>query len=169
MNWELPDIPAGFRKGRRTRGQIANIHWTIEKAREFQKNFSFIGHAKAFDCVDHSKLWKILKEMGILDHLTCLLGFPGGSEVKASACNVGDLGLIPGSGRSLGEWNGNPLQYSCLENPLDGGAWWAIVHGVTKSQTQLSDFTSHQQPWNLVVFLTFHCSYLCTWLFMPCP
>ena len=69
------------------------------------------------------------------------LGFPGGSEVKASARNVGDLGLIPGSGRSPGEVNGNPLQYSCLENPMDGGAWWATVHGVTKSWTRLSDFT----------------------------
>ena len=56
-------------------------------------------------------------------------GFPGGAEVKASACNVGELGLILGSGRSPGEGNGNPLQYSCLENPMDGGAWWAIVHG----------------------------------------
>ena len=72
-----------------------------------------------------------------------LLGwsFPGGSEVKASACNAGDLGLIPGSGRSPGEGNSNPLQYSCLENPMDGGAWWATVHGVAKSLTQLSDFT----------------------------
>ena len=68
-------------------------------------------------------------------------GFSGGSVVKASACNVGDLGSIPGSGRSSGEGNGNPLQYSCLENPMDGGAWWAIVHGVSKSQTRLSDFT----------------------------
>ena len=59
--------------------------------------------------------------------------------VKASAYNAGDLGLIPGSGRSPGEGNGNPLQYSCLENPMDGGAWWAAVHGVTKSRTQLSD------------------------------
>ena len=57
-----------------------------------------------------------------------LLGFPGGAEVKASACNVGDLGSIPGSGRSPGEGNGNPFQYSCLENPMDGGAWWATVH-----------------------------------------
>ena len=57
------------------------------------------------------------------------LGFPGGTEVKASACNVGDLGSIPGLGRSPGEGNGNPLQYSCLENPMDGGAWWATVHG----------------------------------------
>ena len=68
--------------------------------------------------------------------------FPGGSEVKVSACSAGDLGLIPGSGRSPGEGNGNSLQYSCLENPMDRGAWWAIVHGVAKNQTQLSDFTS---------------------------
>ena len=69
------------------------------------------------------------------------MGFPGGSEVKESACNAGDLGSIPGSGRSPGEGNGNPLQYSCLETPMDGGAWWATVHRVAKSQTQLSDFT----------------------------
>ena len=69
------------------------------------------------------------------------MGFPGSSEVKASACNEGDLGLIPGLGRSPGEGNGNPLQYSCLENPMDGGAWWATVHGVAKSRTRLSDFT----------------------------
>ena len=66
MNHEIPDIQAGFRKGRGTRDQIANIHWIIKKAREFQKNiyFCFIDYAKAFDCVDHNKLWKILKEMG---------------------------------------------------------------------------------------------------------
>ena len=69
------------------------------------------------------------------------MGFPSGSEVKASACNAGDLGSIPGLGRSPGEGNGNPLQYSCLENPMDGGAWWATVHRVAKSRTQLSDFT----------------------------
>ena len=75
VNHELADVEAGFRKGRGTRDQIANIHWIIEKAREFQKNiyFCFIDYAKAFDCVDHNKLWKILKEMGIQDHLTCLL------------------------------------------------------------------------------------------------
>ena len=75
MNCELPDVQAGFRKGRGTRDQIANIHWIIKKAREFQKNiyFCFIDYAKAFDCVDHNKLWKILKEMGIPDHLTCIL------------------------------------------------------------------------------------------------
>ena len=69
------------------------------------------------------------------------MGFPGSSEVKVSACNAGDLGLIPGSERSPGEGNGNLLQYSCLENPMDGGAWRAIVHRVTKSRTRLSDFT----------------------------
>jgi len=68
-------------------------------------------------------------------------GNPGGSEVKVSTCNAGDLGLIPGLGRSPGEGNGNPLQYSCLENPMYGGAWWATVHGVIKSWTRLSDFT----------------------------
>ena len=75
MNQELPDIQAGFRKGRGSRDQIANNHWTIEKAREFQENiyFCFIDYAKAFDSVDHNKLWKILQEMGIPDHLTCLL------------------------------------------------------------------------------------------------
>ena len=73
MNHELPDFEAGFRKVRGTRDQIANIHWIIEKAREFQKNICFIDYAKAFDCVDHDKLWKIPKEMGIPDHLTCLL------------------------------------------------------------------------------------------------
>ena len=73
VNQELPDVQAGFRKGRRTREQIANIHWIIEKAKEFQKNICFTDYTKAFDCVDHNKLWKILKEMGIPDHLTCLL------------------------------------------------------------------------------------------------
>ena len=72
---ELPDVQAGFRKGRGTRDQIANIRWIIEKAREFQKNiyFCFIDYTKAFDCVDHNKLWKILKDLGIPDHLICLL------------------------------------------------------------------------------------------------
>ena len=75
MNRGLPDVQAGFRKGRGTRDQIANIYWIIEKVREFQKNiyFCFTDYTKAFDCVDHNKLWKILKEMGIPDHLTCLL------------------------------------------------------------------------------------------------
>ena len=72
---ELPGVQAGFRKVRGTRDQIPNICWIMEKAGQFQKNiyFCFIDYAKAFDCVDHKKLWKILKEMGITDHLTCLL------------------------------------------------------------------------------------------------
>ena len=75
VNCEIPDVQAGFRKGRGTRDQIANIRWIIEKERKFQKNiyFCFIDYAKAFHCVDHNKLWKILREMGIPDHLTCLL------------------------------------------------------------------------------------------------
>ena len=73
LNWELQDVQPGFRKGRQTRDQIANIYWIIEKTGKFQKNICFIDYAKAFDCVDHNKLWKILKEMGIPDHLTCLM------------------------------------------------------------------------------------------------
>ena len=89
------------------------------------------------------------KEATCADYLASLLspsyialGLPVSSEVKASASNAGDLGLISGLGRSSGEGNGNPLQYSCLENPMDRGAWWATFHGVAKSRTQLSDFTS---------------------------
>ena len=89
--------------------------------------------------------------------LTCKCintGFPGASEVKASACNAGDLGSIPGSGISPGEGNGNPLQCSCLENPMEGGAWWATVHGVAQSRTRLSDFTSFhfKHTLNVTVF-----------------
>ena len=73
MNCELPDVQVGFRKGRGTRDQTANIRWIIEKAREFQTHICFIDYAKAFDCVDHNKLWKILQEMGIPEHLTYLL------------------------------------------------------------------------------------------------
>ena len=88
------------------------------------------------------------------------VSFPDGSEGKASACNVGDLGSIPGLGRSPGEGNGNPLQYSCLENPTDRGAWWATVYGVTKSQTQLSDFTSlHFWP-QIIFFCVCVCIYI---------
>ena len=90
ITWrELPDVHAGFRKGRGTRNQIANIHWITEKAREFQKNIylCFIDHTKAFDCVDHNKLWKALKEMGILDHLTCLLrNLYAGQEQQLESC-----------------------------------------------------------------------------------
>ena len=85
MNSELPEVQADFRKGRGTRDQIANIHWILEKTREFQKSiyFCFIDYAKAFDCMDHNKLWKILKEMRIPDHLTCLLrNLYAGQEAK---------------------------------------------------------------------------------------
>ena len=83
---ELPDIQVGFRKIRGTKDQIANIHWIIEKARQFQKNicFCFINHAKAFDCMDHNKLWKIFQEIGIPDYLTCLLEISQGEISPAS-------------------------------------------------------------------------------------
>ena len=82
VNHILPDVQADFRKGRWTGDQIINIHWITEKAREFQKNiyFCFIDYAKAFDCVDHNKLWKIIQEMGIPDHLTCLRNLYAGQE-----------------------------------------------------------------------------------------
>ena len=91
VNQELADVQAGFRKGRGTRDQIANIHWIIKKAREFQKNIyvSFIDYTEAFDCVDHNKLWKILKEMGISDNLICLLRSPyAGQEATVRTRHV---------------------------------------------------------------------------------
>ena len=75
----------------------------------------------------------------LFDTYITKLGFPGGSDVKESVCNAGDLGSIPGLGRSPGEGNGNPLQYSCLENSMDRRAWWAMVHGVAKILIQLSN------------------------------
>ena len=105
-----------------TRGQIANIRWIIEKARNFQKNICFIGNAKAFDCVDHSELWEILQEMGISDHLTCLLRnlYAG----KEATCIAGDTGSISGSGRFPGEGLDYPLQYS-----------WAFLGSAGKEST----------------------------------
>ena len=88
------------------------------------------------------------------------MDFPGGSEGKASNCNAGDLGSIPGSGRPPGEGNGNPLQYCCLENPIDRDAWWATVHGIAKSRTQLSNFTFS------ISFLSIHKSIKYTYLCM---
>ena len=102
VNRELPDAQAGFRKGRGTRDQIANICWIIKKAREFQKNiyFCFIGYAKAFNCVDHNKLWKILKEMGIPDHLICLLkNLYAGQESKSQNWTWNNR-LVPNRKRS---------------------------------------------------------------------
>ena len=95
MNHELPDVPAVFRKGRGTRDQIASIRWIIEKAREFEKNsyFCFIDYAKIFDCVNHNKLWKILHEMGIPDHLNCLLRnlYAGQEATVRTGCGTIDL------------------------------------------------------------------------------
>ena len=97
---------------------------------------------KDFDSLDFFELSQAADVVYILllrNKQYCILGFPGGSDSKESTCNSGDLGLIPGSGRSPGEGNDNPLQYSCLENPKDGGAWQATVHGVAKSSMQLSN------------------------------
>ena len=120
VNREFPDVQAGFRKGRGTRDQIANIRWIMEKAREFQKSiyFCFIDYAKASDCVDHNKLWKILKEMGIPDHLTGLLrNLYAVQEATISMATYSSI-------------------HAC-RIPMDTGALWATVHGVPKSQTQL--------------------------------
>ena len=110
MNRELPDVQAGFRKGRGTRDQIVNTRWIIEKAREFQKSiyFCFIDYAKAFDCVEHNKLWKILKEMGIPDHLTCLLrNLYGGQEATVR------------TGRGTTDWFqiGKGVHQGCILSP----------------------------------------------------
>ena len=97
-----------------------------------------------------------------------MVGFPGGSDGKASACNARDLGSIPGSARSPGEGNGNPIQHSCLENPMDGGAWKAAVHGVAKSRTRLSDFTFTFMVYSLCAYVQFSTvSLLCLTLCDP--
>ena len=99
VDQELPDVQAEFRKGRGTGDQIANIHWIIEKAGEFQKNICFIDYTKALDCVDHNKLWKILQEMGIPDHLTCLLrNLYAGQEVAVRSGH--GTTLVPNQERS---------------------------------------------------------------------
>ena len=102
VNRELPDVQAGFRKGRGTRDQMANICWIIKKAKDFQKNiyFCFIDYAKAFDCVDHNKLWKILQEMGIPDHLTCLLRNLYAGQEATVRTRHGTTRLVPNQERS---------------------------------------------------------------------
>ena len=137
MNREVSDIQAGFRKCRGTRDQIANILLNHRKSKRIpEKNihFCFIDYTKAFDCVDQNKLWKILKEMGIPDHLTCLL-----RNLYAGKEAIVRTNMEQQTGSKLGKeyWsrNGNPLQYSCLENPMDRGAWQATVQGVAKSWT----------------------------------
>ena len=111
VNRELPDVQAGFRKGKGTRDQIANIHWIIEKQREFQKNIYFcpIDYAKAVDCVDHNKLWKILKEMGIPDHLTCLVR----NLYASQEATVRTAGLDEAqAGIKIARTNSNNLRYA---------------------------------------------------------
>ena len=101
-------------------------------------------------------------------------GFPGGSEFKVSACNSGDPGLILGLGRSPGEGNGNPLQYSCLENPMNGRAWWATVRGVTESDTtERLHALTHMQPARLLCPWDFPgkntrvgCHFFLQWIFL---
>ena len=83
-----------------------------------------------------------------------LMGFPGGWDSKEFACNAGDLGSITGLGKSPGEENGHPLQYFCLENPMDRGAWWSTVHWVTKIRTQMNDKHNHSKAWKLLLDLT---------------
>ena len=134
VNWELPDVQSGFGEGRRTRDQIANINWIIEKARAFQKNinFCFTDYAKAFDCVDHNKLWKILQELGIPDRFTCLLqnmfagqeatvrtthetmnGFNIGKEyvkVKAAYCHLAYLLYMQSTSCKMWGWKNHKLE-----------------------------------------------------------
>ena len=151
---------AGFRKGRGTRDQIAIICWIIKKAREFQKkSISALLTISKPLTVWITINWKILKAMGIPDHLTCPLIhlFAGQEATVRTGHETTDWFRIGKGVRQgcilspclftlyveyiIGEGNGTPLQHSCLENPMDGGAWWATVHGVTKSQTRHSDFT----------------------------
>ena len=130
VNRELPDVPAGFRKDRGTRDQIANIHRIIEKIREFQKNiyFCFIDYAKAFDCVDHNKLWKILTLHTSNSMFWASLVMLLVKNLSAKAGDIRDASSIPGLGRSPGEGKRYPLRYSGLENSMD-----CIVHEVAKS------------------------------------
>ena len=123
MNCEIPDVQVGFRKSRGTRDQIANIHWIIEKAREFQKNiyFCFIDYAKAFDCVDHNKQWKFLKEMGISDHLTRLLrnGYAGQEATVRTGHRTTDwfqIGKGVHQGCILSPWLVNLYAESIMRN-----------------------------------------------------
>ena len=120
---DLPDLGIFLTQGSDLR-HLCLLHW----------------QAGSLPLVQRGKLSVIYTYMHTHAH-THTEGFPGGSDSKESACNEGDPGSIPGSGRSPGEGNGNPLQYSCLENPMDRGAWWATVHGVAKSRTRLSNFT----------------------------
>ena len=137
LNHKLPDVQAGFRKGRGTRDQIANIHWISKKAREFQKNtyFWFIDYAKAFDCVEHNKLWKILKEMEISDHLTCLLrNLYGGQEATVR------------TGHEITDWFqiGKRVCQGCILSPCLFNLYAEIgrAHGLNSSHSGQSRMPS---------------------------
>ena len=114
------------------------------------------GNPFQYSCLENSMDWGAWwatvhgvakSQTRLSDFCSHFLGFPGGSDSKVSAHNVGDPGSIPGLGRSPAEGNGTPLQYSCLENSMDGGAWWATVHGVTKSQKWLSQHCLTWASW----------------------
>ena len=134
VNHELPDVQAGFRKGKGTRDQIANIRWIMERAREFQKNiyFCFIDYAKAFDCVDHNKLWKILKEMGIPDHLTCLLRnlYAGQEATVRTGHGTRDWFQI-----GKGVHQGCILSPCLLCDPRDGSQPGSPIPGILQART----------------------------------
>ena len=124
MNWELPDVQAGFRKGRGTRDHIANIRWIIEKARKFQKNICFMDYAKAFDCVDHNKLWKILQEMGIPDHFTCLLrNLYAGQEARVRIGHGTTDWFQIGKGVHQG-WILSPYLFNYMQSTSWEMPWW---------------------------------------------
>ena len=135
MNHELPDVQTGFRKDRGTRDRIANIRWVIEKAREFQKNiyFCFIDYAKAFDCVDHNKLWKILKEMGMPDHLTWLLrNLYAGQKATAR------------TGHGTTDWfqTGKEVHQGCILSP-------AYLTYTQSTSWEMLDWIKHKLEWRL--------------------
>ena len=149
MKRELPDAQAGFRKGRGTRDQIANICWIIKKAREFQKNiyFYFIEYAKAFDCVDHNQLWKILKDMGILDHLTFLLRnlYAGQESTVRTGHATSDRFQI---GKGLGIVNKAEinvfLELSCsFDDPAHVGNLTSGSSAFSKTSLNIWKFTAH--------------------------
>ena len=128
VNWELSDVQAGFRKGRGIRDQIANICWITEKAREFQKNICFIDNAKVMDCVDHNKLWKILQEMGISDHLTCLLTWETHMQVKKQQL---ESGMEQWTGSKLGKEYVKAVYCDSAYSTYMQSTSWEMLYWVT--------------------------------------